>query len=262
VTPDPEIADSLPGAPCKIVERRGDMSVCAFGRPLDQATATVALVGDSHAAHWRGALEVVSQAYGWHALSLMRSSCPLSMAVRDLDEPKFSLCAQWKPLVFEWFWQHPEIHTVFVAGLTGGSGVRPARGKSEWRTAVTGFEAAWKALPPTVDKIVVIRDNAKTRPDVTRCVGRAIAHRRTPARVCSTARSVSLDPDPAYAAAGELNSTRVQRVDLTRYFCGSRRCYPVIGSVLVLRDQHHMTATYSTTLGPVLLRKVRPLLDR
>jgi len=165
---------------------------------------------------------------------------------------------------------------VDVDQLAGGSGepVREQRKRApgycrcvfvvpaEWRTAVTGFEAAWKALPPTVDKIVVIRDNAKTRPDVTRCVGRAIAHRRTPARVCSTARSVSLDPDPAYAAAGELNSTRVQRVDLTRYFCGSRRCYPVIGNVLVLRDQHHMTATYSTTLGPVLLRKVRPLLDR
>src|SRR5262249_1598181 len=96
VTPDPKVADSLPGAPCDIVERRGDMSVCAFGRPIENATATVALVGDSHAAHWRGALEVVSQAYGWHALSLMRSSCPLSTAVRNLEEPKFSLCRQWK----------------------------------------------------------------------------------------------------------------------------------------------------------------------
>jgi hypothetical protein len=182
--------------------------------------------------------------------------------VRNLDEPKYSLCKQWKPLVFQWFQEHPEIHTVFVAGLTGGSGVRPVHGESEWQTAVAGFRDAWNALPPTVEKIVVLRDNPKTRPDVTRCVARAIAHRRTPARVCATSRGQSLDPDPAYAAAGAWDSSRVQRVDLTRYFCGSRRCYPVIGNVLVLRDQHHMTATYSTTLGSILLRKIRPLLTR
>jgi hypothetical protein len=260
VTPDPAIADSLPGAPCKIVEKHDELSVCAFGRPAGDAVPTVALVGDSHAAHWRGALEVVAQAYGWHAVSMMRSSCPLSTAVRNLAEPKFTLCRHWKPLVFEWFREHPEIETVFVAGLTGGSGVRPAPGKSRWQTAVAGFRDAWRALPPTVKRIVVIRDTPKTRPDVTACVERAAAHQQQPGRACSTRRADSLDPDPAFAAARARPSPRVHRVDLTRYFCGRWRCYPVVGNVLVLRDQHHMTATYSTTLGPMLLRKVALLL--
>jgi SGNH domain (fused to AT3 domains) len=260
VTPDPAIADTLPGAPCTIVEKRDELSVCAFGRPPADAVATVALVGDSHAAHWRGALEVVARAYGWRALSMMRSSCPLSNAVRDLAEPKFSLCRDWKPLVFQWFREHPEVETVFVAGLTGGSGVRPARGKGRWQTAVAGFRDAWAALPPTVKRIVVIRDTPKTRPDVTACVERAVARRRAPSGACSTRRAESLDPDPAFAAAGAWRSPRVRRIDLTRYFCGPRRCYPVVGSVLVLRDQHHMTATYSTTLGPMLLRKVASVL--
>jgi hypothetical protein len=262
VTPDPKIADSLPGAPCTIIEHREELSVCAFGRPAADAVGTVALVGDSHAAHWRGAVEVVAQSYGWRALSLMRSSCPLSTAVRDLDEPKFTLCRNWKELVFQWFQEHPEIETVFVSGLTGGSGVRPARGKSEWSTAVAGFTGAWKQLPPTVKRIIVIRDTPKTRPDVTQCVGRALAAHRVPAQACSTSRAASVDPDPEFAAAARWGSSRVQRVDLTRYFCGARRCYPVIGGVLVLRDQHHMTATYSSTLGTMLLRRVAPLLAR
>lgn len=261
-TPDPRIADSLPGAPCDVVERRGVLSVCAFGRAPSDAVATVALVGDSHAAHWRGALEVVAQAHGWRALSMMRSSCPLSKAVRDLDEPKFTLCRDWKELVFQWFQEHPEIETVFVSGLTGGSGVRPARGRSEFRTAVAGFRRAWEALPPTVKKIIVIRDTPKTRPDVTRCVERAIELRKLPDRACATARRESLDDDAAMVAARESRSPRVQSIDLTRYFCGRRQCYPVSGGVLVLRDQHHMTATYSTTLGPMLLQKSAPLLAR
>jgi SGNH domain (fused to AT3 domains) len=262
VTPDPRIADSLPGAPCDFIEKRDVLSVCAFGRAPSDAVATVALVGDSHAAHWRGALEVVAQARGWRALSMMRSSCPLSKAVRDLDEPKFTLCRNWKTLVFQWFQEHPEIETVFVAGLTGGSGVKPAGGRSQFRTAVAGFRRAWESLPPTVKKIIVIRDTPKTRPDVTQCVARAIQRRELPDRACSTSRSESLDADAAMVAARELRSPRVQSVDLTHYFCGRRRCYPVSGGVLVLRDQHHMTATYSTTLGPMLLSKSAPLLAR
>jgi SGNH domain-containing protein len=260
VTPDPAAADSMPSAPCDMIERNGELTVCAFGRPAADARATVALVGDSHAAHWRGALEVVAQAKGWRALSIMRGSCPLSKAVRNTHEPKFSACREWKALVFAWFQQHPEVQTVFVSGLTGGSGVVPSRGRSEFQTAVAGYRRAWEALPATVKQIIVIRDTAKARPDVTACVERAIAHQRPPARACATPRRESLDPDPAVAAARAWRSPRVQSVDLTRYFCDHRRCDPVVGGVLVLRDQHHMTATYSTTLGPILLRKVSPLL--
>ena len=52
-----------------------------------------------------------------------------------------------------------------------------------------------------------------------------------------------------------MRSPRVRTVDLTRYFCDARRCFPVIGGALVCRDQNHLTATFSTTLGPFLLRE-------
>jgi hypothetical protein len=255
VTPDPGIADSQRGAPCTFVEKWDGFSVCAFGTPAEEAVATVGLVGDSHAAHWRGAVDVLARAHGWRGLSMMRSSCPLSKAVRDLDEPKFTACRHWKAQAFRWFAEHPEVETVFVAGLTGGSGVRPSRGRTRFATAVAGFRRAWAALPPTVKRIVVIRDTPKTRPDVTSCVARAVKRSRPPGRACATRRSASLDRDPAIAAARAEGSARVRTIDLTRYFCGPRRCYPVIGGVLVLRDQHHMTATYATTMGPFLLRE-------
>jgi len=256
VTPDPATAASLRGAPCTFVEKVEGFSVCAFGAPAEEAVATVALVGDSHASQWRGALDVVARAKGWWALSMMRSSCPLSKAVRLLAEPKFSACRRWKALVFRWFASHPEVETVFVAGLTGGSGVRPSRGRTEFGTAVAGFRRAWAALPPTVRRIVVIRDTPKTRADVTTCVQRAVAAGRPPGDACATDRRESLDPDPAIAAARRWPTARVRTVDLTRYFCGPHRCYPVIGGALVLRDQHHMTATYAATLGPLLLREI------
>jgi hypothetical protein len=63
-----------------------------------------------------------------------------------------------------------------------------------------------------------------------------------------------MDDDPAIAAARRLRSPRVKTVDLTDYFCDRRRCFPVVGGALVLRDNTHVTGTFSATLGPYLHR--------
>ncbi len=44
----------------------------------------------------------------------------------------------------------------------------------------------------------------------------------------------------------------MRKVDLTDYICGPRACPPVVGNVLVYRDDAHMTNTYAATLGPYL----------
>jgi hypothetical protein len=57
-----------------------------------------------------------------------------------------------------------------------------------------------------------------------------------------------------------MGSRRVRLVDLTRFFCDARRCFPVIGGVLVNKDVTHVTAVFGATLGPYLLRQVDALL--
>ena len=47
-------------------------------------------------------------------------------------------------------------------------------------------------------------------------------------------------------------------VDLTRFMCDRRRCYPVVGGALVHRDVGHMTRTFATTLAPYLLAELSP----
>jgi hypothetical protein len=68
-----------------------------------------------------------------------------------------------------------------------------------------------------------------------------------------------LDRDPMVVAAEGMSPSRVRTVDLTSFFCDDASCFPVIGGALVLRDQNHLTAVFSTTLGPYLLRKVDAL---
>ena len=37
---------------------------------------------------------------------------------------------------------------------------------------------------------------------------------------------------------------------MSRFFCNSRRCFPVIGGVLVYADGNHMTPRVNLTLAP------------
>jgi hypothetical protein len=64
-----------------------------------------------------------------------------------------------------------------------------------------------------------------------------------------------LVPDPGAAAAA--GRPRVRAIDLTRFFCGPRRCFPVIGGAYVYKDLDHMNAVFSLSLGPFVLRALR-----
>jgi hypothetical protein len=260
VYPRPALAQQLPNGDCDPAEREVHMSVCSFGAEPEDATETVVLVGDSHAGHWRAGLDVVARARGWRGLSITHSSCPLSKAVRDLEEAeRFKSCAAWKRAVFAWFERHPEIKTVFVGGLTGGSGVFPRRGEGRFATSVRGYRRAWRALPSTVQRVVVIRDTPKMRIATAGCVERALADGRRAGASCAMSRRTVLDRDPMVAAASQMPPSFVRTIDLTRFFCDRGPCYPVIGGALVLRDQNHMTEVFSTSLGPYLERKVDAL---
>ena len=255
VRPSPSEAPLTPSAPCSLVGGDGLINSCAFGVPAATSTATVALIGDSHAIHWRAALEVVAQAKAWEALSAVRSGCPFTAAGSTIPEPLRSLCNERNREVPSWLAQHPEVSTVFVGEHSAGD-VTVRGGQETFEAQEAGYVRAWNSLPPSVRHVVVIRDNPQFRPDVLECVQQAIARRQPAGVLCAEPRQVALGEDPAAAAARRLHSHRVQVVDLTPFFCDSSLCYPVVGGVLVYRDPNHLTEAFATSLGPYLLREV------
>ena len=261
VTPLPAAAARSPNASCRAVEQYGLVRACYFGVPREQAHETVALVGDSHASHWRAALEQVALARRWEGISLARTSCPLAKAVRDVPEPKRSQCARWNHEVLRWFARHPEVRTVFTGQLSGGKGVVAPAGVGKLAARVSGFVRSWRALPATVRRVVVIRDTPKARPrgGVANCVSRAIARRRDAAVACASPRRGSLDRDPAAAATRRVRSPDARVVDMTDLFCDARRCFPVIGGALAYKDSNHLTRVFVESAGPLLERRLAAL---
>ena len=249
VVPAPVVAKDAPNAPCELKERDGLILPCVFGTGRAQATREFAVIGDSHASHWRAALRPMARRNGWRGTSIARSHCPLAAGDPGLPEPERSECRSWRQQVPRWLERHPEVDIVFVAQWEGAS------------ADADEFAAAWAALPPSVEHVVVIRDTPQMLPDgrTLACVDRALEEGEPPARACARPRDEALPPDPAVAAAAR--SPRAVAVDLTRFFCDARTCPPVLGGALVYKDANHITSVYGATLAPYVGRIIDRVLE-
>lgn len=244
------------GEPCRRKEDLGLLRVCFWGTPEAQATRTVALIGDSHASHWRAAMQDVVRAKRWRAISISRAACPLTLAHPALPGRHRTLaCMAWNRAVQRWVRAHRSISVVFTGAHRGT--VVPQVGLTVAATRRLGYVKAWRALRRSgVQQIVVFRDTPRMTRAALRCVEHAAQAGLDAGRDCALARPFALPPDPLAAAAAFEHSPRIQIADLSSFFCGPRTCRPVIGGALVLRDVSHMTTTYSSTLGPALERTV------
>ncbi|HEX2105034.1 MAG TPA: SGNH hydrolase domain-containing protein, partial [Solirubrobacteraceae bacterium] len=250
VRPRPAQALLRPNAPCAI-PRRSFPLVCEFGAPENVARRRIALIGDSHAVHWRAALNPIARLRKWAGFSLSRNGCPLSTATPILRGTLTAECLRWRLAVHRWLLEHPGVDTIFVSQ-------HRVRIRGSYAREVQGYLDAWRAVPPSITRIVVIRDTPVRPPATFGCVTAAIRRRLPAGQVCAIPRGVALRHDPAAVAARRAGG-RVVLVDMTRYFCDARRCFPVVGGVLTHKDTGHITAAYGRTLAPYLAARLTAL---
>ena len=153
------------------------------------AERSIALIGDSHAAHWRGAVEVVAQARGWTRLLADAQRLP---AV-DRDPGSREDAAR-------------QLRDLAPAPSTRGSAATPRCARSSCRSSPasasarragaavasmrsSGFMRAWRRLPGSVKAVIVLRDTPVARDETTVCVRRAIRQDRRAGAMCSFSRS-------------------------------------------------------------------------
>lgn len=235
------------------------LPICTFGTPKAKAKGTIALMGDSHSWHLRGAVDVVAKAKHWLGYSVTAPGCSYSPFVAHLPAEIRKSCVLWYARAKAWLRRHPEVSTVFVSQLNTEY---VAPGVTHLPQRIAGFKSAWKGMPKTVKHVIVIRDVPDPSDDTLDCVARVVAAGTEPAGpACATPRNVALTEDAATTAVAQLHSPRYQAVDLSQYFCDDLNCFPVIGGALVYRDVlGHITVAFSDSLGPFLLRKVQLLM--
>ncbi len=231
---------------------------CVYGDPAGEYT--VALVGDSHAAQWVPTLQAIAEQRGWRLLVYTKSSCPLvdaTVAVGKDDRP-YTGCTGWNADVQRIMAaERPDLvltSSTAYRVTEGGTVLDPARSDA---TMLEGFRSAWSRLVAEGAVVVAIADTPRPGFDMADCVSANEGSLRSCAVPRTTAMSLA-GQAVTEAAAGQ---NAVHLVDLGDFICPDTTCAPVIGRVLVYRDEHHITATYARTLAHAMEVRLEGLVD-
>ena len=252
--PREELPEGAEGR-CKAArDGEGAAPRCEFG-PAD-AEVVVALVGDSHAEQYLPALQEVAPQHGVRVVTYLRSSCPYSTAQPVSDAERGGLCLRSNEVTTEALLADDTVDVVVTSNRTDGDFV--ADGLA---SPVDGLVEAWTRLTDAGLPVVVLSDTPQMLPEdaTTECV---ITHADDPS-VCARSASQALPVDHQIAAAADASAegAGVTLVDTQPWFCVDGTCPPVIGSVLVYRDDHHITPAYSRTLAPLLWESLAGAFD-
>ncbi|MGO4649107.1 acyltransferase family protein [Nocardia sp. 2YAB30] len=224
---------------------------CASG---DTGSATtVALVGDSHAAMWTPAFEQVAVPRHWRLETMAKVTCPL------LDLPitspylgrEYTECDEWRGQILARLRdERPRLIVVSMSRRYGGDFGFVSYDQA-WIDSLHRLVAQMRAFGSAVLVLGGIPDPHSTVPA---CLSEHIDD----ASACAPARPVAVNDAGIAAERAAATAGGGQYADLTPLFCTAARCPPIVGNNLVYRDDNHLTASYSQTLGPV----VGALVDR
>jgi peptidoglycan/LPS O-acetylase OafA/YrhL len=231
----------LPG--CRGTASEPSALTCYWGS--GRPSRVVALVGDSHAEHWRAALHRIAKAKNWQIIEMFAGGCPATYARSVVFERRArdgAACPSWTTKATAKL-RAMAPDDIITTAYVQQNVFEPAS------SGPAGFERVWREWLGFT-RVTVLRDIPTTANHngpqcLTVNVGKPLA--------CSNPRPTVLIDDDMMRAARPMRS-EVNLVDLSDYFCDARRCYAVIGGASVYYDYDHMSNQFSATLASALLR--------
>ncbi|WP_104176989.1 acyltransferase family protein [Cryobacterium sp. Y50] len=225
---------------------------CVYGET--DSDFTIAVVGDSHAAHWVPAVVRLANDNGWRVETYTKSSCPLISTVIMFGEgtEPFLPCSAWNAKMMSHLTGPDGPDFVLMSGTeyVAYSGA-PVDGFAIGPID-EGYASTWRSLRAERVPFAFLEDTPRSGIDTPECVSANADHLTR----CATSRDKSLlngsvDQLKASTRSGE------RLINLNERICPDDPCAAVIGRVLVYRDSHHLTATYARSLAPALGEKLR-----
>ncbi|MBO3735355.1 acyltransferase family protein [Glycomyces niveus] len=208
---------------------------CDFGKDEADAEATVVMYGGSKIWQWLPAVLAAAESRDWHVIAYTKNACIIETGQEALGEERYRSCAAWNDAVVA---EIGRLAPDLV--LTYGSRV----GYEAYET-FPDYTDRYEQLLATGAAVVALRDTPSPRFDIPLCVDLNGPN----GSECTVDRASYYD-EGAFEALEV--PAGVRKADLTDYICEPDTCPPVVGNVLVYRDDAHLTNTYAATLGPYL----------
>ena len=230
---------------------------CEFGDT--RSSTVIALLGDSHAEHWLGALDRAGREHGWKIVAMVKGGCPVADMPRLVNarfKRYYHECTRYREaMVRRIIAMRPN-----AVILSSWDHYFPVNGKgASWQVTPEmwrlGLRRTYQRLTAAGLRTVAIRGTPRAWFDVPACLSRLQA--RVPfARRCEYDRAESLSPAAVRAQNDAARGLPVRFVDMNDQICTAQRCAVVRNGAVVFTDDNHLTASFSRTLAPVLGRRL------
>lgn len=228
---------------CQLGFRQVDAPECEFGDP--NSKKKIVLFGDSHAEHWFPGLEKAAEDNGYMLYSWTKASCGIidHEIYYDRLRRNYFECTAWREKTIQRIRQiQPDI---IVLAQGDNSGIDQLS-STQWAQS-TGRMV--DQIVPLAKSVFFILDTPWSKISLVDCV----STRTHDPDSCN----ISLDSQKKYDSIRsdvrhELDRRPVTVVDGRRFVCAASACPSVVGNLLVMRDGHHLSRSYSAWLAPVL----------
>jgi peptidoglycan/LPS O-acetylase OafA/YrhL len=243
--------ERLRGDGCLAFERVTTPPNCVYG--VKESAITIALVGDSHASHWFPAIEAIALERGWRLVTFVKVSCSFTtLAQRNLALKRaYRECTAFNEATVARLTQIKPALTIIVNRRTFrpiNEGITPALAGAAFGEMVARLPGATAILVDT--------------PDPGRDVPACLSKHPSDIRACLFTQDDADNREIGVAERVAAEVSGAQLIDLTRSICAAWPCSPIAKSMLIYRDEDHMTETFSRSLAAPLGVEIAKLLPR
>lgn len=218
-----------------------DLKIGEYGETEDY-DATIALIGSSHSEHWQGALLEATKDHNYRVLNITRSGTRFSTGYEEDD-----LKGIWNQHVLDYL-ETADVDLVI----------------SQSTAADTENDKIQKQM---MDQLQYVKDEYDIDVLALRDVPRYsfnVLESLESYGFDETVEKMNDENNQQDADAWEefldMNSS-LYKLDLTEYFMYNEQFEPIIGNVVVYRDNKHITNSFSKSFGPVFENEILDILN-
>jgi peptidoglycan/LPS O-acetylase OafA/YrhL len=208
---------------------------------------TMALVGDSHATHWKPALDAIAKKRGIKLVTYAKANCtgePYSNVDFNLKR-RYTECEEWRDKVYSQVEQLRPAAVILSSAIYDGA-------SGEATAEIVQRIKSWNA------KVVMFDDTPRPFMNVPECLSK----NPNQADKCAVPWTTAMYKQPLRDARKRaVQAGGGTFVDVEPWFCTSTVCPPVINGMVVYMDHAHVTATYARWLAPKLEQALTPVLN-
>jgi peptidoglycan/LPS O-acetylase OafA/YrhL len=225
------------GDGCHIHVRQTVSPKCEYGDLRSEQV--IYLYGDSHAAQWLPALDIIGKQRGIKIVSLTKSACPSAEVIKELSsqyivddcqafrDSSVARIRDAKPLA------------VIMTGMKPFSAPYTDQSSREWWMA--GEARAYQRISGSTQFPIYLTDTPLPQVDIPDCL---VAGR---GKKCDGARKVSPEVAPGLIA-----------IDPTPWLC-DRTCPAIVDGIIAYRDKSHLSVAMSEHLASQLEKSLADL---